>query len=213
MNLDGLERVLVLSPHTDDGELGLGGTISRLVDENADVYYHAFSNAAKSLPPDLPPDTLEKELRLAIDVLGVSRPNVHIHPHEVRTFSYHRQEILESLIDLKRDLLPDLVFLPSTQDIHQDHQVMCQEGVRAFKTTCLLGYELPWNNISFSTNCFVILTEEHVERKIKALACYGSQSHHPYLRPEFIRSLAVTRGTQIQVDLAEAFEVIRWVWV
>ncbi len=182
------------------------------MDRDVGVYYHAFSNAAKSLPKDLPPDTLERELRAAMDVLKVPQARVHVHPHEVRTFSYHRQEILESLVQMKRELQPDLVFLPSTQDIHQDHQVLSLEGIRAFKTTCLLGYDLPWNNISFPTNCFSILTEAHVNRKVQALACYASQRHHAYLNPRFIRSLAVTRGTQIQVDFAEAFEVIRWVW-
>ncbi len=212
MTVERFEHVLVLSPHTDDGELGLGGTIARLVERGVEVYYHAFSNAAKSLPADLPADTLERELRNAMDVLQVPQERVHVLPHEVRTFSYHRQEILESLVKLKKDLHPDLVFLPSTQDVHQDHQVLNNEGVRAFKTTCLLGYELPWNNISFPTNCFTILEDKHVQKKVEALSCYKSQRHHPYLKPEFIRSLAVTRGTQIQVEYAEAFEVIRWVW-
>ncbi len=212
MELKELERVLILAPHTDDGELGLGGTIVKLREANVDLHYHAFSNAAKSLPPTLPPNTLEKELRKAMDVLGVPQSHVHVHPYEVRTFSYHRQEILETLISLRKDLHPDLVFLPSTEDVHQDHQVMSQEGIRAFKTTCILGYELPWNNISFPTHSFVILEEKHINKKIEALKCYHSQRHRSYLNPEFIKSLAITRGTQIQVRYAEAFQVIRWVW-
>ena len=56
-------RVLVLAPHTDDGELGCGGTISRMVEEGREVYYAAFSTAAESVPPPFPPDILEKEVR------------------------------------------------------------------------------------------------------------------------------------------------------
>jgi len=212
MNLRNLEKVLVISPHTDDAELGMGGTIALLVERDVEVYCHAFSNASKSLPKNLPKDTLEVEFRNAMKALKLPDKFVKIHNYEVRTFSYHRQQILDDLYKIKIELKPDLVFLPSTKDIHQDHQVICQEGIRIFKTTCLLGYELPWNNITFPTTSFFVLKKDHIDKKIDALKCYNSQKYREYLNPEFIQSLAITRGTQIQVDFAEAFEVIRWVW-
>ena len=144
-------------------------------------------------------------------ILCVPSKNVHIHNYEVRTFSYHRQDILEDLYRIRKDLQPDLVFLPSTHDLHQDHEVICSEGIRTYKTTCLLGYEIPWNNISFPTNCFVTFNEKHIVKKIKALNCYKSQKYRSYVNESFIRSLAITRGTQIQEKFAEAFQVIRWI--
>lgn len=207
----GFKRVLILSPHTDDGELGMGGTIASLIDKDVDVYIYAFSNASRSLPKDLPENTLEIEFRKAMKVLGIKKNNAFIGNHEVRTFTYHRQEILDKMIELRKNIDPDLVFLPSTSDIHQDHQVISNEGLRAFKTRCLLGYELPWNNISFPTNCFHILERKHIDKKIEALSCYQTQKYRSYLNPEFIQSLAITRGTQIQVKYAEAFEIIRWI--
>ena len=54
MNLRKLNRILILAPHTDDGELGLGGTIAYLAENNIEIYSHAFSNASDSLPKDLP---------------------------------------------------------------------------------------------------------------------------------------------------------------
>ncbi|MER3409204.1 MAG: hypothetical protein C4306_03670, partial [Thermoleophilia bacterium] len=67
----GWKRVLVLAPHTDDGELGCGGTMARLVEEGAEVRYVAFSIAVKSLPPGFPPDTLAREVREATRELGI----------------------------------------------------------------------------------------------------------------------------------------------
>ena len=212
MKLNKFGKVLILAPHTDDGELGLGGSINHLIEKGNDIYCHTFSNASKSLPKNLPKNILEVEFNNAMKMLGIPKENLTINPYELRTFTYHRQEILDRLIKIRDELKPDLIFLPSLTDIHQDHQVIAQEGLRAFKKSCILGYELPWNNITFPTDCFIVLKEEHVEKKIEALACYNTQKYRTYLNPEFIRSLAITRGTQIQVNFAEAFEMIRWVW-
>ena len=60
--LTGLERVLVLAPHTDDGEFGCGGTMARLVEAGCEVRYVAFSIATRSLPEGFLPDTLAREV-------------------------------------------------------------------------------------------------------------------------------------------------------
>ena len=101
--------------------------------------------------------------------------------------------------------------MPSLHDIHQDHYCIGIEGVRAFKQISILGYELPWNNLTFNTQLFVFLDEKHLYKKIEALKCYQSQSNRDYANESFIRSLAITRGTQIGAKFAEAFEVIRWI--
>ena len=204
-------RVLVLAPHTDDGELGCGGTISRMVEEGREVYYAAFSTAAESVPPPFPPDILEKEVREGTKVLGIPAANLLVYKYKVRHLPHMRQEILEELVRMKREIDPGTVFLPSAQDLHQDHQTVHIEGLRAFKTVTVLGYELPWNNLSFDYRHFCVLTREHVQTKIAALRCYQSQQHRPYTQEEFIWSWARTRGGQIMVEYAEAFDVLRWI--
>lgn len=204
-------RVLVLAPHTDDGELGCGGTISRMVEEGREVYYAAFSTAAESVPPPFPPDILEKEVREGTKVLGIPAANLLVYKYKVRHLPHMRQEILEELVRMKREIDPATVFLPSAQDLHQDHQTVHIEGLRAFKTVTVLGYELPWNNLSFDYRHFCVLTREHVQTKIAALRCYQSQQHRPYTQEEFIWSWARTRGGQIMVEYAEAFDVLRWI--
>jgi len=204
-------KILILAPHTDDGELGCGGSIAKFVEEGKEVYYAAFSVAEESVPEGFPKNVLEVELMKATKILGVPKENVLIYGYKVRTFSYHRQEILDDLLKLKHEIRPDLIFLPSLNDLHQDHKTLAEEGRRMFKRNTILGYEEPWNNISFDTISFVPLEERHIQKKIDALLCYETQRYRKYLNEEFIRGLAKARGTQIEKEYAEAFEVIRWI--
>jgi LmbE family N-acetylglucosaminyl deacetylase len=203
--------ILVLAPHTDDGEFGCGGTIARYARNGSRVVYAAFSAAEQSVLPHLPRDILRTEVRKATAVLGVADEDCLVFDFEVRRFPELRQQILDRMIDLSRQYSPDLVFLPSINDTHQDHQTIAQEGFRAFKRTTMLGYEVPWNNLDFRTSCFVDIGEENLDTKIRAIGMYESQRHRSYASAEFIRSLAISRGVQIGKRYAEAFEVVRWV--
>ena len=205
------DRVLILAPHTDDGEFGCGGTISRFVGEGKEVFYVAFSTAEESVPPEFPPDILKQEVKAGTAALGIPAENLIIYQYAVRNLPHARQEILEELVRLKRELDPGMVFLPSRQDLHQDHQTVHMEGLRAFKMTTVLGYELPWNNLSFDYRHFVVLQEQHVRTKIAALKCYKSQQSRDYSDEEFVYGWARSRGGQISVRFAEAFDVLRWV--
>jgi N-acetylglucosamine malate deacetylase 1 len=203
------ERVLVLAPHTDDGEFGCGGTMARLVDQGADVRYVAFSIATRSLPEGFPPDTLAREVREATAELGIPVANLTVHDFDVRTFPEHRQEILELLIGIWNDWAPDLVFQPSLHDIHQDHQTIAAEGLRAFKRTTILGYEIPWNNFDFAYQAYFALESGHIERKAAALAKYASQQHRRYANPEYVWNVARTHGINVNREFAEVFQVYR----
>src|SRR6185295_2051986 len=69
--IEAWKRALVLAPHTDDGELGCGGAMARLVEDGCGVRYVAFSIATRSLPPGFEPDTLAREVREATAELGI----------------------------------------------------------------------------------------------------------------------------------------------
>jgi LmbE family N-acetylglucosaminyl deacetylase len=204
-------RILVLAPHTDDGEFGCGGSIAKFVEEGHDVHYVAFSAAEESVPAEFQQGVLRQEVMQATAVLGIPRANVVVLQFGVRKFPHYRQDILDVMIRMNRDLEPDMVFLPSVTDTHQDHQTVAAEGFRAFKKTTLLGYELPWNNLTFTTSSFIVLGEEHIKKKTEALRCYASQADRPYANENFIRSLASIRGVQIGETFAEAFEAIRMI--
>jgi len=206
-----IQTILILAPHTDDGELGCGGSISKFIQEGKKVIYAAFSSCQDSLPSHLDPNTLKYELQTATKILGIDPNHVHIFNFNVRTFSQERQQILDQMIFLRNMYQPDLVFLPCSTDVHQDHATIHNEGVRAFKQTSILGYEMPWNNMSLETSCFIKLKDEHIQLKITALYAYESQKHRTYLNDNFVKSLASIRGLQIGTTFAEAFECIRWI--
>lgn len=204
-------NILVLAPHTDDGELGCGGMIARCIEEGKNIHYAAFSTAEQSVPAGMPRDILKTEVRQATGKLGISPENLFIYNYEVRKLNYSRQDILEDLVGLKKKCEYDLILMPSLKDIHQDHLTVAQEGLRAFKNTTIWGYELIWNNLSFDTDCFVRLEKRHVQSKIASLGEYQSQAGKAYVSEEFIMSLAKVRGVQIGAEYAECFEVIRLV--
>ena len=207
--IENWKRALVLAPHTDDGEFGCGGTMARLVEAGCDVRYVAFSIATRSLPEGFPPDTLAREVREATTELGIAEDNLTVHDLDVRTFPERRQEILEALVALWEEWRPDVVFQPSLHDIHQDHQTVAQEGLRAFKRTTILGYEIPWNNFDFAYQWYVALDQRHLEKKVAALEKYASQQHRRYANPEYIWNVARTHGINVNREYAEVFTVYR----
>ena len=210
MTLSNFKNVFVLSPHTDDGELGAGGIISKLKEQGANIFYFAFSTAEKSVPKNFNSNILKYEVIEATRVLGIPEKNLFLFDYEVRKLNYFRQEILENLIHERNKVNPDLVLMPNLNDIHQDHSTIAKEGLRAFKNTTILGYELIWNNLKFNATSFVELEKKHINNKIDALKEYKSQAGKSYFDREFIFSLARARGVQFGVNFAESFEVIRW---
>ena len=205
------KKILVLAPHTDDGELGCGGSIATFCTEGREVFYAAFCLCSKSLPAGVPENTLEEECRKATAILGIPASNLILFNYEVRNLPRYRQQILEELLQLNAAINPDLVLLPAASDIHQDHQVIHQEGMRAFKNVTFAGYELPWNNYSFHTNFFIRLSDSALNKKVAALRSYESQAHRNYMQEDFIRSLAKVRGVQANAPFAEVFEIYKWI--
>ena len=210
-------KILLLSAHTDDAETGCGGSATKFIDEGDDVYYAAFSLSEDSLPEGLPKDILLSEAKLATKVLGIKPANLFFYKYPVRKFPQFRQEILEDLVRLNKEINPDFIFLPSMNDMHQDHHVIATEGFRAFKISTILGYEIPSNNITFTATAFISLEKSHVEKKIQALKCYESQRlreeslGRKRSNPERLMALSQVRGYQIRADYAEAFNLVRWI--
>jgi len=194
------KSALVLSPHTDDAELGCGGTIAKMIEEEWAVHVIYFSAVS-----DRYPDLIDEAAKSG-NILGVTHEVLDFH---TRFFPKDRQEILQALYDHSKENEYDVVFTPTTTDIHQDHGVVTSEAKRAFRKCTLLGYELPWNNLSVSLNCFIPLKEKHVKKKILALNCYNSQKHNPYFNEKFFRSVVKMRGVQLSCAYAEGFEAIK----
>ena len=203
------DKVLALSPHTDDIEFGCGGLIHKMLENGSEIHVANFSFCEESVPDGFPKMILKNEMHESLQVIGIDNDNIHEYSFPVRHFPQYRQEILEIMVKLNRDLNPDLVFTPSSFDVHQDHNTIYHECLRAYRYKSIFGYELPWNNITFSTTGLFELSEENLDIKIAAVKCYKSQQFRHYLKENFIRNLASVRGAQNKTQFAEAFEVIR----
>jgi len=195
------KNVLLLAPHLDDVELGAGGLVARLSDEGSYIIYMGFY-----APPEL-----RNEFHESSRILGIDE--VHLLNFERRTFQSHRQEILQILYDYNESHNVDLILTPATTDIHQDHQTVTNEAVRAFRRSTILGYEVPGNNIELHQNCFILLNEDQVKRKVESILCYKSQfkTRGPKFTEEYTRSRIINYGVHIHAKYAEIFEVIKLV--
>ena len=100
-----MDTVLIFAPHTDDGEIGCGGSIAKFVEEGRELYYVAFSVARTSAVQNgFPENILEIEVKKAMQVLGIPEDNLILYDFPVRKFPEVRQNILEEMIKLRRRL-------------------------------------------------------------------------------------------------------------
>jgi len=199
-------KILLLSPHADDVELGCGGSIAKFKENGDDLFWVVFSVDSSN--------EMESEFVQVMDRLNLKEHTEYrIHHYKRRILHESRHRILQDLIGIREEIKPDLVFCPSPNDCHQDHQTVTNEAVRVFKKTAsILCYELSWNLFEFSSQCFVELEKRHIENKLDLLKLYKSQIavRAEYFSKDFIYGLAKVRGVQIGSKYAEAFEVIRW---
>ena len=204
------KKILVLAPHTDDAELGAGGLIIKALSSGAKVKVITFSSAQQSLPKGFDADSTSNEFVASMKLLKVDLYSLL--DYEVRRFCERRQEILEVLVQARNDFNPDLIVAPSHRDVHQDHQVISNECVRAFKSKTILMYEMPWNNFVLSANFFLRLDDSEVDQKISAIKCYRSQTakNSMYFSERYIKSQMLVNSARYGVDgYSEAFEILR----
>lgn len=191
---------LFISAHTDDAEFGAGATISRLAEEGNTIHVIAFSYCGNT--------ELKDQMLISCNKLGVNGEIV-IMDYEVRVFNENRQGILNEMIAIRKTLDIDTVFTFSQYDIHQDHHVIYEETLRAFKNINIYGYDFPHNNFKFSSDCFFKVGKRHLDKKILALKAYKSQQYRAYMSKEFIMSNAIYRGLQAGRKGSECFEAGR----
>lgn len=204
-----LQKVLVLSPHTDDMEIGAGGTVRLLVDKGIHVRLLVFSDCKKSINQnEYPKDVLRRECRAAANHLGIQDHQILEFP--VRDFPEHRQEILEIIYEERRDFNPDLVISSWPNDMHQDHRTIGREAFRAFmrNDTSVWFYPIPGTCPGFSPQIFIPLKAEDLLEKIEMLHMYRTQvKMRDYFTNEKIESQLSFYGTFISTRYAEAFEI------
>jgi len=203
MNFFG-KRVLFLGAHPDDIELGCGALLHHIVNQT-EVLCVTLSDNQKN--PDL--KNVKTEHYQALAVLGVPEEKIVFGPFTTRVFPNARQEILEYFLQLRRNFNPDLIFVHSKQDIHQDHLTMTDEALRAFRGITVLGFDVVRSSYGFFPHFLVEVTEEDVNKKIEALSRYETYRDRYYFNSELTRSIMVRHGALAECPFAEGFDILR----
>ncbi len=196
--------LLFLGAHPDDIELGCGAFISDLVGK-ADIHCMTFSDNQKN--PDLL--HLVGEHYDSMHQLGLTDDQIELGQFETRRFPDFRQEILEKMLALRRQYQPEIVFVHTAQDIHQDHQTVTQEATRAFRGTTVLGFDVLRSSYGFFPHFLAEVSEQAVENKIAALNKYTTYSNRYYFSPDIMRATAIRHGALAERPFAEGFDIIR----
>jgi LmbE family N-acetylglucosaminyl deacetylase len=203
MNFFG-KRVLFLGAHPDDIEIGCGALIHHIV-RQTEILCVTLSDNQKN--PDLK-NVKDEHLR-SMKVLGVPDEKVIFGPFTTRVFPDARQEILEYFLKLRREFQPDLIFVHSKQDVHQDHLTMTDEALRAFRGITVLGFDVVRSSYGFFPHFLVEVNEEDVQKKIEALSQYETYRDRYYFNSELTRSIMVRHGALAEIPFAEGFDILR----
>jgi LmbE family N-acetylglucosaminyl deacetylase len=198
------KRVLFLGAHPDDIELGCGALIHH-ISRLSEITCITLSDNQKD--PEL--TNVVAEQRRSMAVLGVSEDRMRYGPFETRIFPQARQEILEYFLQLRGELRPEIIFVHTNQDVHQDHLTMTQEALRAFRGITLLGFDVVRSSYGFFPNFLVEVDAADVEAKIEALAQYQTYRDKYYFSSELTRSIMIRHGALAETEYAEGFDILR----
>ncbi len=217
------KKILIISPHADDEILGCGGFISKYSKQNFHVNVLILTNANKGAPEIYSPKEIKKirdEAKIANNFIGTKKlffenlPALNLNNYPI----YKISDIINKYIV---NINPEIVLIPSVNDIHDDHKIIFQAAKVAMRPNKksnlnkILSYEVlsetEWNENekSFNPNYFVSLEKSDINNKVKAFLKYKSQVKkfpHPRSK-ESILNLSKVRGSQVFMKYAEAFKV------
>lgn len=197
-------KLLFLGAHPDDIELGCGALLSNL-GQKAEILCVTLSDNRKN--PAL--QNLVQEHYRSMGVLGIGRDRIVLGPFETRNFPRDRQEILEFLFDLNRTYQPEIVFVHTESDIHQDHSVTTVEALRAFRGTTVLGFDVLRSSYGFFPRFLVEVDAGDVEKKVQCLLEYQTYCDKYYFSPDVVRATLVRHGALAGRPFAEGFDILR----
>lgn len=202
-NRRGPLNLLCLGAHSDDIEIGCGGTILRLAAEvpQLTVRWVVFSSGGMR----------EAEARdsAAAFLDDVAEKHVEVMGFRDGYFPFHGADIKDRFEALKREFEPSLVLTHFRDDAHQDHRLLAQLTYNTFRDHLVWEYEIPkYDGDIGNPNLFVSLTRDQLHRKIETLnRSFASQRSHRWFTDETFVALARLRGIGCNAPegFAEAF--------
>lgn len=198
------QRILFVGAHPDDIELGCGAFLHHII-PTTEVLCVTLSDNQKN--PNL--KNVIPEHFASFTVLGVPQDRIIIEQFETRKFPDMRQEVLEYLLKLRKDFKPDIVFVHTKSDIHQDHNVVTEEALRAYRGSTVLGFDVVRSSYGFFPHFLVEVNQADVDAKLAALAEYKTYLDKYYFDPSLLRATMVRHGALAETPYAEGFDILR----
>jgi len=202
-NLARVKRVLCLGAHSDDIEIGCGGTVLRIIEQSKSVecYWLVFSSN--------PSRAKEAERSADAFLNGARKKTVVVKSFRDGFLPYLGPPVKECFEELKKLFAPDVIFTHCRHDLHQDHRLVCELTWNTFRDHLILEYEIPKYDADLrSPNFFVTLSEAHAHKKVKNLMRYfPTQQKKQWFSEELFYGLMRLRATEAAspTRYAEAF--------
>lgn len=201
-NPDRVRRILCLGAHSDDVEIGCGGTLLEAFDRNPDVHVTWVVFSAR--------DNRETEARSSASAfLDRVKADVITHAFRDGFFPYNGADIKNEFEALKGLGEPDLIFTHYDRDCHQDHRLISELTWNTFRNHLILEYEIPkYDGNVWDPNVYVPLDGSIVGRKVEHLMThFGSQRDKRWYDEETFKAVMRLRGVECQSPsgFAEAF--------
>jgi len=202
-NLSRVKRVLCLGAHSDDIEIGCGGTVLRMIEQSKSIEFYWIVLSSN-------PRRAKEAESSANAFLGRARKKTVV----VKSFRdgflpYLGPPVKECFEELKKVFTPDVIFTHSRHDLHQDHRLVCELTWNTFRDHFILEYEIPKYDADLrSPNFFVPLSETHARKKVKSLMRYfTTQQNKQWFSEELFYGLMRLRATEaaLATRYAEAF--------
>jgi LmbE family N-acetylglucosaminyl deacetylase len=202
-----VKNILCLGAHSDDIEIGCGGTLLKLIRDHDDltIWWVVFSAEGSR----------SREARASAKAFlnGVPRKRIIVKRFRGSFFPYDGERIKEYFEEIKGAFAPDLVFTHYRDDRHQDHRTLSDLTWNTFRNHLILEYEIPKYDGDLGTpNSFVRLDEAICRRKVEYLCqFFQTQSNKHWFAEETFLSLMRLRGMECASRFAEAFFCRKWV--
>ncbi len=194
--------LLCLGAHSDDIEIGAGGTILSWLASGARLHVHWCVLSATGPRGDEAATSAQAFLR------GTMSKTIELGEHRDGYFPY-APELKDRFETLKRIVNPDIVLTHRRDDAHQDHRIVCQLTWNTFRDHLILEYEIPkWDGDIGQPNAYIPLSAEIIERKCALLdEHFGSQRSKDWFDADTFRGLARLRGMECRAPdhYAEGF--------
>jgi LmbE family N-acetylglucosaminyl deacetylase len=185
-------KILCLGAHSDDIDIGCGGTILRFLNEFNDVEIYWVVLGAKGQRK------LEAEKSAELFLKGAKKKKVIIKTFRDGFFPYIGAEIKEYFENLKQVYFPDLIFTHYRNDLHQDHRLISDLTWNTFRDHLILEYEIiKYDGDLGAPNVFVYLDEVVCQKKIEYIRrCFKTQSNRNWFSDETFLSMLRLRGIE-----------------